>query len=302
MRVLILGATGQLGRDLVECFADLEPLRAARRDAPIALDLAEPDQLRECLVDDLRPDLVINTAAAHDVPRCEQQPAEAYAVNATGVAALAEACATLGARLVHVSTDYVFGDGGTRPWREDDLPAPLNVYAASKLAGEHLLAAACPDHQIVRSSGLYGRSPCLAKGGRNFVQTMLRLASERDEVRVVTDEVLTPTHTGALARQIRLLSERGTPGVYHATCQGQCAWHDFARAIFEETRSEVVLKPATQLDFPSPVRRPGYSVLDNARLREQGLDVMPDWRESLRAYLREIGALPAEGAGAAQPT
>ena len=199
---------------------------------------------------------------------------------------------------IHVSTDYVFGErnaqsgreGDLTPWREDELPAPLNVYAASKLAGEHLLAAACPDHVIVRSSGLYGLAPCLAKGGKNFVQLMLHLARERDEVKVVTDEILTPTPTYALAHQIRRLAESSKAnGVYHATSQGQCSWNEFAAAIFEETRTDIRLLPATNVDFPSPVRRPSFSALDNCRLRQQGLDVMPDWRVSLRTYLDELG-------------
>ena len=288
MRVLIIGATGQLGNDLVRAFSGVEVLSAARKGTAFSLDLSRPETIRRCVVDSLRPEVVINTAAAHNVPVCEEEPAQAYAVNATGVAALAECCHEIGARLVHVSTDYVFGEGGTRPWREDDLPAPLNVYGASKLAGEHLLAAACADHMIVRSSGLYGMSPCLAKSGKNFVQQMLGLAAERDEVKVVTDEILTPTSTVALAHQIRRLVEEGRPGLYHATCRGHCSWNEFAAAIFEETRTAVRLLPATSVDFPSSVRRPSYSVLDNHRLREEGLDVMPEWRESLRQHLDEL--------------
>ena len=297
MRVLIIGATGQLGRDLVQRFSDHDVLLAARKDTDHSLDLACPATIRKKVIGELRPELVINTAAAHNVSLCEERPAEAYEVNATGIATLGECCAEIGARLIHVSTDYVFGERipvpgvaevpMNQPWREDDLPAPLNVYAASKLAGEHLLAAGCKDHVIVRSSGLYGQSPCLAKGGMNFVQLMLHLASERGEVRVVTDEVLTPTHTVALAHQIHRLAESDASGLYHATCQGECSWNEFAAAIFEETGTDVRLLPATSLDFPSAVRRPSYSVLNNVRLREQGLDVMPEWRESLRKYLAD---------------
>jgi dTDP-4-dehydrorhamnose reductase len=288
MRVLIIGATGQLGSDLVREFSDLEVFSAARKDTALLVDLSLPETIRQCVVDRVRPEVVINAAAANNVPLCEENPAEAYAVNATGVAALAESCHEIGARLIHLSTDYVFGASRTRPWREDDLPAPLNVYGASKLAGEHLLASACEDHMIVRSSGLYGMSPCLAKGGKNFVLLMLDLAAERDEVKVVTDEVLTPTHTVALARQIRRLAEDGETGLYHATCRGQCSWNDFAAAIFEETETRVRLLPTRSIDFPSTVRRPSYSVLDNWRLREQGLDIMPEWRESLRYYLDDL--------------
>ena len=287
MRVLIIGATGQLGRDLCLAFSDHEVTTAARKDAALSLNLASPDSIREG-IEEASPEWVVNAAAFHNVPLCEDNPAEAYAVNATGVAALAQACNESGARLIHLSTDYVFGEGGTRPWREDDLPSPLNVYAASKLAGEHLLAAACKDHLIVRSSGLYGEAPCLAKGGKNFVQLMLHLAKERGEVKVVTDEILTPTHTVPLAAQIRRLATDGAPGTYHATCQGQCSWNEFAAAIFEESGTEVNLLPATSIDFPSPVRRPSYSVLENANLQQQGIDIMPKWRDSLRSYLQQL--------------
>ena len=292
MKILIIGGTGQLGQDLLIALSEHDVYSAARRNAQITIDLAQPDSTTEAL-DRLEPDVVINTAAAHNVPACEENPAEAYAVNATGVARLAEACSESKSRLIHISTDYVFGHfpaGVTpRPWREIDLPSPLNAYASSKLAGEHLLAAACANHIILRTSGLYGVNPCLAKGGQNFVQLMLRLASERDEVKVVTDEILTPTPTADLALQIKELVENSNArGVFHATCHGQCSWNEFARAIFDYTKSDVRLLPATQEDFPSPVRRPDYSVLDNARLRELGLDVMPDWRQALESYLEKI--------------
>ena len=135
-----------------------------------------------------------------------------------------------------------------------------------------------------------GLAPCRAKGGRNFVELMLHLAATKPEVRVVTDEITTPTHTAALARQMRLLAERGQPGLYHATCQGQCSWHEFAAAIFEETGTEVDLREAIAADFQSEVKRPGYSVLDNTRAAEQQLDIMPHWRDALRHYLEQRGA------------
>ncbi len=299
MRALIVGATGQLGTDLDRAFCadgSFEVHRAARHGTDHVLDLTVAKTIRSVVEDVVRPELVVNAAAAHNVPACEEAPAEAYAVNATGVASLAESCARIGARLIHVSTDYVFGPtpptdatGAPRPWREDDQPAPLNVYAASKLAGEHLLAAACPEHAIVRSSGLYGAAPCLAKGGRNFVQLMLHLAAERGEVKVVTDEILTPTATVDLAAQILALATSEARGVFHATCQGVCSWNEFAAAIFEESGTEVSLLPATSRDFPSPVRRPAYSALDNVRLRELGLDTLPPWRDALRGYLQTLG-------------
>lgn len=293
MKVLLIGASGQLGADVAKVYRDCDLHLADLEDSPIALDVTDSDAVRG-LVEALVPDCVINTAAAHNVPKCEEAPDIAWRVNATAVQHLAAACHAAGARLVHISTDYVFGYGGTRPYVETDPTAPLSIYAASKLAGEHLIAAECPNHAIVRSSGLYGAAPCRAKGGRNFVQTMLYLAENRPEVKVVTDEVLTPTYTRPLAEQIRVIAEKGEPGVYHATCNGSCSWHEFAKAIFEDTGTKVTLLEATSADFPSPVKRPSYSVLENKHLQDQGLDIMPPWREALRAYLAEMATKPAE--------
>lgn len=284
MNVLIIGAEGQLGQDLCAVYADCTVHRADLDGEHHHLDISDPTAV-SFLIIVIKPDLVINAAAAHNVPLCEQEPALAFAVNATGARNLAVACKAIGARLVHVSTDYVFGDGGTRPYMESDLPQPLSVYAASKLAGEHLIASVLDDHIIVRTAALYGNAPCRAKGGRNFIGTMLHLAATRPEVKVVTDEITTPTWTLALARQMRLLAEKGEPGLYHLTCQGACSWYDFAQAIFEETGTQVTLTPTTSAEFQSPVRRPAYSVMENKHAQAQGLDIMPPWRDALKDYL-----------------
>lgn len=286
MKVLVIGAAGQLGKDVCRVFSDVEVIEADLSDAAVHVDLCEPADVRSLVVDNVHPDVVINTAAAHNVPDCEKKPALAFAVNASAVRDLAKACREARARLVHISTDYVFGNGARRPYVENDLPAPLSVYGASKIAGEYLAAAECPDHLIVRTSAIYGHAPCRAKGGKNFVELMLHLAATRGSVKVVTDEIVSPTFTLALARQIRLVAEKGAPGTYHATSQGECSWYDFAKAIFEETKTDVQLEKATSEDFPSPVRRPDYSVLDNKHLRDQNLDIMPPWRESLVEYFR----------------
>jgi len=232
----------------------------------------------------LRPDVVVNTAAFHHVPRCEEDPASAYAVNAIGPKHLAEECTAAGARLVHVSTDYVFDGGVRRPYVETDRPNPLNTYGLSKLAGEHAVLNAGGEHQVVRTSGLYGRRPCRAKGG-NFIDTMFKAARERPEVRVVDDEVLTPTYTVDLATQIRVLASEGPRGLFHATNLGDCSWYEFARVIFELAAFETPLLPTMSDAFPSPVKRPAYSVLDNAALRAAGLDRMRPWRAALAEYL-----------------
>jgi dTDP-4-dehydrorhamnose reductase len=288
MKTLIIGAEGQLGTDVCAAFADVEICRAGVNSGDVRLDITNETDVRRLVEKEFKPELVVNTAAFHNVPKCEEDPASAYAVNAMGAKYLATACQEAGASLVHVSTDYVFGSGGRVPYTESDREAPLSTYGASKLAGEHLVAAECENHFIVRGSGLYGAAPCKAKGGKNFVQLMLHLARERGEVKVVTDEMVSPTYTVALAKQIRLIAEKAEPGLYHATCDGECSWYQFAQAIFEETETEVKLLKGTQADFPSPVKRPDYSILENKHLKDQGLDVMPPWRDALREYLHVL--------------
>jgi len=279
-RAVVLGSTGQLGSDLLEVFPQKDVRGLAHED----LEIGDPESVREVL-GRLRPEVVINTAAFHNVPRCETEPERAFALNAIAPGNLARTCRDLGARLVHVSTDYVFDGTKQAPYVETDRPNPLNVYASSKLAGEYAVLNAGGDHQVVRSSGLYGVRPCRAKGG-NFIDTMFKVARERDEVRVVDDEILTPTFTADLAAQIRVLALEGPPGLYHATNQGSCSWYEFARLIFELGNLKTPLRPTTVKEFASPVRRPFYSVLDNAALRAIGLDRMRDWRDALTDYMQ----------------
>lgn len=290
MKVLIIGAEGQLGTELCSAYEECELHRADLDGGHHHVDITVLDQVRR-LVSEIKPELVINTAAAHNVPLCESEPELAFAVNATGSRNIAMACRETGARFMHMSTDYVFGEAQQRPYVETDLPAPLNVYAASKLAGEHLIAANTQDYIIVRTAAIYGMAECRAKGGKNFVQLMLSLAATRPEVRVVTDEFTTPTYTRPLAQQMRVIAAKGKPGLYHVTCNGSCSWFEFAQAIFEETGTKAALVPTTASEFQSPVRRPGYSVLDNHFAREQGLDTMPHWRDALVDYLKAAEAL-----------
>ncbi len=285
MKVAVIGAEGQLGAEVCAEFADADVHRVDLDGDGQILDICDAKATQGFIADDLRPDVVVNTAAYHNVFKCETDPAPSFAVNASGVKNLAVACQACGARLIHISTDYVFGSGGTRPFIETDLPAPLNVYGVSKLAGEHLAAAYCKDHVIVRTAAIFGPSPCRAKAGKSFVGMMLDLARTRPEVKVVTDEITTATYTVSLAHQLRILAEKGDPGLYHATCQGECSWYDFAHAILEETNTEAKLVKATKDDFPSPIQRPEYSVLENKHLEDQGLDEMPPWREGLNDFL-----------------
>lgn len=288
MRVAVLGANGQLGSDLVRAFR-----RAGHPVVELTHDqvrVEERASLRDALTQ-ARPDALLNTAAFHHLPRCEEQPERAFAVNAQGALNAARVAADLGAMNVYFSTDYVFDGEKGQPYLETDRPNPLNVYAASKLAGEHLTLAYAPRSFVVRISGIYGRTPCRAKG-ESFVRKMARLARERPEVRVVVDEVLTPTPTAEIAARLPALLASGAFGLYHLTCEGSCSWHDFAREIFALLELDTPLLPATAADFPTPFRRPSYSVLENGRLKalaaEGGqIQPMPHWRDALRRFLAD---------------
>jgi dTDP-4-dehydrorhamnose reductase len=286
MVAAVIGANGQLGADLMRACAARGLTAVGLTHADI--ELTDASSI-DAALDRTGAALVINTAAMHNVDACEREPDKAFAVNAIGARHLALAAARRGATLVHVSTDYVFDGAQRRPYVETDLARPLNAYGVSKLAGEHFVGSLAPKHFVVRSSGLYGAHPSRAKaGGLNFVRSMLKLGRERGRVRVVTDEVVTPTYTVDLAEQILDLAETDAYGTYHATSAGQCSWNEFAREIFRCMASAALVEDATAADFPRPVARPFYSVLDNAGLRRLGIDRMADWRDALGRYLATL--------------
>lgn len=282
MTVAIIGANGQLGADVLSAF---------QKQSEGAVGLSHSDLEISCLESarsvfgQLRPSIVVNTAAMHHVENCEKDPRRAYEVNALGARNLAIAARELGAKLVHVSTDYVFDGSKQSPYVETELPAPLNVYGNTKLAGEAFVRAMTEKHFIVRTSALYGNNPCRAKGGKNFVDLMLTLAGERDEIRVVDDEVVSPTSTESLANQIVELSRTEHYGLYHGTAEGCCSWHEFARTIFEIANLRVNLKIAGANEFPAKVPRPKYSVLENGNLKKLGLNCLLSWQDGLTRYL-----------------
>jgi dTDP-4-dehydrorhamnose reductase len=238
----------------------------------------------------VRPDLVVNTAAFHNVESCESDPARAFRANALGPHHLAMLAAEMDFALVQVSTDYVFDGRKQAPYVETDGPMPLNVYGNSKLAGEYAVRAAAPRHFVVRVCGLFGRAPCRAKKGLNFVQRMLKLASERDEVRVVDDEIVCPTYTRAAAEQLADLTATEAYGLYHMVSRGACSWHAFAAEIFRLAGSTVTLSVAAPGEFPAKVPRPRYSALENRALADLQLDRMPHWKDALKRYLKDIGS------------
>jgi dTDP-4-dehydrorhamnose reductase len=282
MKIAVIGANGQLGSDLVVAFSDNGDAVCGLSHAEI--DIADAQSVTRAL-EGIRPEAIVNTAAMHHVENCEREPEKALAVNALGARNLAMVARDLGAVLMHVSTDYVFDGSKGSPYREEDTPRPLNAYGISKLAGEHFVRATTPRHFVIRTSGLYGKSPCRAKGGLNFIELMLKLARERGEVKVVDGEVVSPTSTAELALQIVRLSRSDSFGLYHATAEGSCSWYEFAREIFALTGTPVRLKVASPDEFPAKVPRPKYSVLENAALKSRGLNVFKPWQDALRTYL-----------------
>lgn len=279
MRTLLIGANGQLGQELGQVYADYNLIPLTHAD----LDVTDPKQ-SEAVLDRYAPDLILNTAAYHRVDECEDFPAKAYEVNAIAVRNLARLAKAHGAVLVHFSTDYVFDGSVKRPYTEADPPCPLGAYGVSKLAGEHFIRAVHDRHFIIRTCGLYGIAGSSGKGG-NFIETMLRLAREGKEIRVVGDQVLTPTSAKELAKKVRQLVETDAYGLYHITNNGACSWYEFAAAIFEMVGVHPELQETTSGAFGAKAPRPVYSVLDNANLRALGLDDLRHWRDALKEYL-----------------
>jgi dTDP-4-dehydrorhamnose reductase len=288
MTTLLIGANGQLGSELRQLFDDGDLVPLTHGD----LELTDSAQVREA-VRMYRPRLILNTAAYHRVDECEEFPERAFAVNAVAVRELAIAAKAIGAVLVHFSTDYVFDGRKRSPYREVDLPGPLSVYATSKLAGEYFVRATLSQHLVIRTCGLYGLAGSRGKRG-NFVETMLRLAREGREIRVVGDQIVTPTNAKELAHIVRRLVETGAYGLYHITNNGECSWHQFASAIFEMTGLYPRLQETTAAAFGAPAVRPAYSVLDNANLRSLGLADLRYWRDALIDYLAERTRLLGE--------
>jgi dTDP-4-dehydrorhamnose reductase len=288
MKVMVIGAPGQLGTDLCEELKSMELIALPHSEVEVT-ELASVKQV----FTRYQPHVVINTAAFHRVDDCESDPDKAYLVNALGARNVAVAAQELEAKLVHISTDYVFGgetEPRTIPYTEFDLPIPLNVYGKSKLAGEKLVQHLCLRHFIVRTSGLFGVAGSSGKGG-NFVETMLRLAREGKELRVVGDQTFSPTYTRDLARKIAQLIATEHYGIFHITNRGACSWYGFAQEIFRLTGLEARLIAITSAEYSTPARRPPFSVLDNYHLRLLGMDDMRPWQEALQDYLREKGHL-----------
>jgi len=280
MRVLLIGHRGQLGSDLQKVFAG-EDLTLVTQEQVRVENASQVDDV----VGQIEPELILNCAAFHRVDDCEDCAERAFAVNVFGVRNLAKAAARAGAVLVHFSTDYVFDGPGRTPYVESDLPCPKCVYGVSKVAGEFLLQSMWEKHFIFRVSGLYGYAGSREKG-TNFVEMMIGLARQGKPIRVVDDQVLTPTSTMDVARSVRLLAGTDCYGLYHLTNAGECSWYEFAKAVFEDSNLHPDLSSVTSDAFPTRARRPNYSVLDNRRLRDGGFRDLPHWREALDRYIQ----------------
>ena len=294
MNVVVLGASGQLGREVSAAFT-----AAGNVVTEFTHEQAEVSSMQSVrsALESVRPDLVVNTAAFHNVEKCEEDPQRTFAVNAIGARNVAQVTNELGSSLIHISTDYVFDGLKGTPYTENDPPKPLNVYGNSKLSGEHFVRTTNPRHFVVRVSAIYGEHPCRAKAGLNFVELMLKLAHERPELRVVDDEFVTPTPAVQIAQQLVELSRSSHHGLYHATAEGSCSWYEFAAAIFELTGTKVRLERARPGDFPAKIARPKYSVLENAALKSRSLNVFTHWKQGLQNYLARREA-PAKLVGA----
>lgn len=281
MKVLLIGAAGQLAHDLLGRLAAHRVVALDRG----ALDIRDSEQVARA-IDAAGPDMVINAAAYNLVDQAESEPAEAFASNALAPRNLAIACQRRGIAMMQFSTDYVFGFDAERkvPWNVNDAPGPVSAYGMSKLAGEHATRAYCRKHFVVRTCGLYGIKGSRGKGG-NFVETMLRLAQQGAPVRVVDDQCCTPSYTHDVAGAAVALMESEAYGLYHATNSGACTWHELACEIFRQANLDVDCRPITTSEFAAAARRPRYSVLSTDALDAVGVPRCPDWHDAVGRYL-----------------
>jgi dTDP-4-dehydrorhamnose reductase len=292
-RILLTGITGQVGQELQQTLASLGEVVSVGRDR---VDFSQPEAVQQ-LMETVKPTSVVNAAAYTAVDKAESEPDLAQLVNAASPGVLAKAASRINAGLIHISTDYVFDGTQSSPYLETDATNPLGVYGATKLAGEAAVRAECDRHFIIRTAWVYG-----AKGKGNFVKTMLRLGADREEVRVVTDQIGAPTWSKDLAEAIAQLVPQlsaDTTGTYHYTNSGVCSWYDFAIAIFEEAQQlGFPLKiqrviPITTPEYPTPAKRPAFSVLSLKKTSTLlGTTHPPYWRQSLRSMLQELRSNP----------
>jgi dTDP-4-dehydrorhamnose reductase len=283
LKVFLIGVDGQLGSDIKKYFT-LKGIQVHGLIGLKDIDICDYESTSR-LVKDSSPDLVINTAAFHNVDMCEDKVADAFQVNVAGVKNVASICKEMDLPLMHFSTDFVFDGKKMEPYVETDCPAPQSIYAISKLGGERTIQYMLEKYYLVRLSGLYGHAGCTGKGNINFVETMLKFAKDNKKVRVVDDQVLTPTSTRDAARKLYELVQKANYGLYHMTNTGECSWYEFACEIFKLSASKVDVEPITSQELGAKAIRPAYSVLDNRNLRSAGIQDMRDWKLALKEYI-----------------
>lgn len=275
MKILITGANGQLGQDVVSVFSRQHEVYGYGRQQ---LDITSQEQCEQ-VVTTFRPDVVVHAAAFTDVDLAESEEEQTYRVNANGSRNIAVAAEKVGAKVCYISTDYVFDGTSKVPYKEYDNTNPQSVYGKSKRAGELLVQSFSSRFFIIRTSWVYGLH------GKNFVKTMLQLGKEKDDLKVVQDQSGSPTYTLDLSRFLLELVETERYGIYHASNQGSCSWYEFAAAIFEDTGISVKINPCSTEDFPRPAPRPQFSVMDSLAIRSNGFKELRPWREALRDFL-----------------
>ncbi len=278
MKILLTGANGQLGRELQKQYKgkDIELILTDVAE----LDITDVNAVNK-FVNEKRPDVIINCAAHTQVDKCEEQVDLAYKINAIGPKNLAAAANSIGAEIVQVSTDYVFSGEDSSPLTEFEATNPQSVYGKTKLGGENFVKVLNPKHYIVRTAWLYG-------DGNNFAKTMINLSKKLDKIRVVNDQIGTPTSTVDLAKVIIKLIEEKNYGIFHCTCKGVCSWYDFAREIFTIKGITTKLTPCTTEEYGSATKRPKYSVLRNYMLELTTGDITRDWKEAIAEYLKDL--------------
>lgn len=283
-RVLITGALGQLGHALNELLIQknkyqlyLVDLHTSQDGKIKKLDITEEATV-ETEILNIKPDIIINCASMTAVDFCEKEQELAYRVNGLGPKYLAATAEKIGAKLVHISTDYVYDGQANTPYTEEAKANPISVYGRTKLAGDNFVLQNCSKAFVLHTAWLYGE-------GKNFVKTMLRLADEGQKIRVVSDQIGTPTSALELARVIIYLMETDAYGKYHASCEGSTSWYDFAINIFKLARKNVDVEAISSAEYPTLAKRPAYSVLDNKKLREEHGYFMKDWKKALEEYM-----------------
>ena len=282
MRVLITGGKGQLGSDITKIFKskNLEVFSFSSKQ----LDITNISALHK-ITEEINPDILINCAAYTKVDDCETNMEKAFSVNAIGAKNCAIVAEKFNKTLFHISTDYIFNGNQKKPYIEYDSPAPLSIYAKSKFFGEQLVKEHCNKFFILRVAGVYGIN------GENFVKTIVNLAKSREELKVVNDQITTPTYTYEIANQILHILDSNEFGTYHCTCEGECSWYEFANHIISALNINCKIIPCSTDEFPRPAKRPSYSVLENFNLKLIKLNIMQNWQNAIENFLEKNASI-----------